>query len=97
MNVNVPTLQCLDHMWVDIHANDLKSMRGKGGGCGESDISQPKYTNFLKVHECSCRAYYKALGCNHFHNFGVMNFVDTIGIKELSCCIMNWRSYGIPI
>jgi hypothetical protein len=30
-----------------------------------------------------CRTYYKALARNPFHNFDVMNFVDSNGIKRV--------------
>jgi hypothetical protein len=33
--------------------------------------------------EGACRAYYKALTPNHFHNFGMMNFVNKSGIKRV--------------
>ena len=32
MDMDVATVQSFDDMWIDIHADDLKSMRGKGGG-----------------------------------------------------------------
>src|SRR5215212_10262057 len=51
--MNIPVSQRFDYMWIDIHAEDFESVCGKGGGCWQSDISQPKNADFFKVHRCS--------------------------------------------
>ena len=43
-------IQGLDNVRINIHAKDIDSMCGKGGGGRETDIAKSDDTNLLKFH-----------------------------------------------
>jgi hypothetical protein len=72
VDVKFAPLQGFDDERVHVHADDLNAVRGKSGGCGESDVSQAQHADFFEVHVDSlkvdmvCRLYYTAWVKNLF-------------------------------
>ena len=50
MNVEAAIAEGIDHLAVDVHAEDVQAMGGEGAGGGQADIAKPNNTDPVKLH-----------------------------------------------
>jgi len=53
VDVQLPVLQAVDHLRVDVDPGDLQPIGSEGAGGGQSNVAQSQDTDFLEFHRDS--------------------------------------------